>query len=131
MKRIILIASFIFGGPVKRPKAEIRKVPPPQPLAQTFSIPTTTNDNSAMRGADDGDFKGGVFLTSVDLFFFGKDVFFQQETNKINSSIPIGTPLEQIPPEINQTLTQLREKFNEDRSSLEKECAKEIDVIKK
>ena len=54
-------------------KAEIRKVPPPQPLAQTFSIPTTTNDNSAMRGADDGDFKGGVFLTSVDLFFFGKD----------------------------------------------------------
>tara|TARA_Y100001960_G_C14543389_1_gene762052 strand:+ start:541 stop:873 length:333 start_codon:yes stop_codon:yes gene_type:complete len=59
-----------------------------------------------------------------------KDVFFQQETTKINSSIPIGTPPEQIPPEISQALTQLREKFNEDRSSLEQECEKEINAIK-
>ena len=60
-----------------------------------------------------------------------KDVFFQQETNKINSSIPIGTPPEQIPPEISQTLTKLRGKFNEDRASLEEECEKEVDTIKK
>jgi len=39
-----------------------------QPLAQTFEIPPDPGKNAA------GDtFRGGAFLTSVELFFFGKD----------------------------------------------------------
>ena len=39
-----------------------------QPMAQTFQIPLEEN-----KTGQDGNYRGGAFATSVDLFFFGKD----------------------------------------------------------
>ena len=39
-----------------------------QPMAQTFKIPLEEN-----KAEVDGNYRGGAFATSVDLFFFGKD----------------------------------------------------------
>ena len=40
-----------------------------QPLAQTFQIPM--EEMKSQQGV--GNFRGGAFITSVELFFFGKD----------------------------------------------------------
>ena len=55
--------------------AEIRRPHDIHPLAQTFEIPaavSSTYDRSTS-GPAGGDFRGGAFLTSIDLFFFEKD----------------------------------------------------------
>ena len=48
--------------------ADLKKLSQVQPIAQTFQIPFGGGSDK-----ENANFDGGAFVTSVDLFFFGKD----------------------------------------------------------
>jgi len=72
---------------------EIRREHDIHPLAQTFELPATMSATYDASLA--GDFRGGAFLTSIDLFFFGKDELLPitVELRTVQSGAPTQTVL--------------------------------------